>query len=165
MHKERIPRRNYMSNPRAQITIILVFIFIITLCTAAFSFVGILNLRSFGASITSLSLTAENLSDVKILFRQQNNILFAQLVISLIISWVPLILGMIYLSHTIGGPVFHLVQYMRHLRTGDCQPRLITFRKHDFFADLASEFNSFQKFHQILEEEPNDSPNETGEKE
>jgi HAMP domain-containing protein len=59
----------------------------------------------------------------------------------------------LYLSHRTAGPVYKLMQAMRELREGRFRAPL-TFRKRDFFSELAGEFNQafegFSKAQQAL---------------
>jgi len=55
-----------------------------------------------------------------------------------------MILGFgIYLSHRVAGPVFNLRRYLTENDPNGPLPDL-KFRKHDFFQDLAADFNQFK---------------------
>jgi hypothetical protein len=54
------------------------------------------------------------------------------------------------LSHRIGGPAYHLRQYMKGLAGGRVKPSTVRLRRNDFFHDLADALNELQKAEGLL---------------
>jgi hypothetical protein len=71
--------------------------------------------------------------------------------------------GGMFLSHRIGGPVYHLTTYCKELAEGATPPRRIRFRKNDFFHGLAAAFNTLQERRGLLTPQPPDAGRPAGE--
>lgn len=143
-------RRDVLSLPPAQLRIILVFAVFAMLYAA-------LNIYISTNAFTKLAEAAWNLAqpgvaqrDLQIAVDQHRETLHLQLAVFSFLSFCMLCLAGVLLSHRLGGPVFHLKKYMQETIAGGTQPRAVTFRKKDFFHDLADQFNRFQEHFGIL---------------
>ena len=84
-----------------------------------------------------------------------------QLMMLTFLSIFTLTLAGVYLSHKIGGPIYQLNKYLKQVIRGECDPRRIRFRKYDFFAELATDFNRYQENYGVIPKEA-DAPGQPG---
>jgi len=138
-------RREVLSNPKVQIKIILSFVFLALLYVGTNYYVSNNTLKTFADHVLDLPLSERDRSDVIVLRGQQAMILNAQLYVFTLLTLLILVLGSIYLSHKIAGPIFRINKYLQSVSKGEKKPHEIHFRKYDFFDDLAENFNEFQK--------------------
>jgi len=153
---ERFKRRQVFSNPGVQIKIVLVFGLLAVLFIAANYHIGYRLLKGISHDIMHLPLSADNRSDVILMFEQQGRMLELQLALFTFFSIFALLTGGVLLSHKIGGPLYQLRKYLNEMADDAVEPRKIRFRKRDFFQDIANSFNSFQESKGILAAEKKD---------
>jgi methyl-accepting chemotaxis protein len=151
-------RRNILSNPRVQIRIILLFVFLSVMFAATNWYVSKGALRSLYNDIAAESKAASIQGDLQVSYDQQGATLNAQLMLLTALSFVVLTLAGIFLSHTIGGPVYRLTRYLRDVAEGKSEAQRLRLRKHDFFHDLCDSFNAFQQSRGIIPKEPAAGP-------
>jgi len=151
--KRSYKRREILSNPGVQMKIIGVFFSLALLYALTNFFVGTHTLRAVSTRLLELPLSNATRYDLTVIIDQQTQVLSTQLVLLTVFSMATLLLGGTYLSHKIGGPIYQLNKYCRDVAEGRATIRKITFRKFDFFADLADSFNAFQRHHGLFREE------------
>ncbi|MBN1558352.1 MAG: methyl-accepting chemotaxis protein [Lentisphaerae bacterium] len=146
-------RRELISNPSVQYRIIFLFGFLALLYAALNYYISTYAVTAFGRDVLDLSLTHAERADVNILLDQRLRTLDAQLAVFTFLSVSMLLLGGVYLSHRIGGPLHQLDRYLEDVTEGRVPPRRIRFRKPDYFHEVARRFNAFQVKYGILKEE------------
>ena len=145
-------RKQIFSNPTVQWKIVSVFGAVAALFIATNYQVVHRLLSALGNNVSRLPLSLENRADLILMLEQQEQMLDVQLAIFTFLSIFLLVMGGVLLSHRIGGPLFQMRTYLDEMAAGSGQPRRITFRKRDFFHELANSFNKFQQSRGILEE-------------
>ena len=155
-------RRNLLSYPRAQLKIIAIFAFL----ALAFATVNCYVSRSALQRLAEGVLSGDprlpvSRSDIRITFQREDQTLGLQLVSLTFLSFAVMMMGSVYLSHKIAGPIYRLNKYLTDMAGDKVKPQRITFRKYDFFKDLAANFNEFQKSQGILHAEKPPEPPET----
>jgi len=143
-------RRNILSNPRAQLKIIAVFVVLAVLFAGTNYCVGKMALYSFYADVGSLPLSASNRGDVTVSFEQQNATLDAQFILLTALSLVVLTLAGVFLSHIIGGPIHRVIVYLNAVARRERPVERLILRRRDFFHDLAEAINHMQESHGML---------------
>jgi methyl-accepting chemotaxis protein len=143
-------RRQLFSNPTVQIKIVLVFGLIAVLFIATNYHIGLRLLKGITHDIMQLPLSADNRSDVILMFEQHGGMLEWQLKLFTFLNIFVLLTGGVLLSHKIGGPLYQLRKYLNEIADDAVEPRKIRFRKSDFFQDIADSFNAFQESKGIL---------------
>ncbi len=138
-------RKNILSNPKEQMRIIIFFSILAIVYASINYFMNMWSLKSLANKILEIPQPLDMQHDVSILLSQQSSILNIQLIIFTLLATVMLILGIVLLSHRIGGPIYHITKYMREISDGTAKPRCISFRKGDFFHEMAATFNEFQE--------------------
>ena len=151
-------RRELFSHPTVQIRIILVFVCLSILYAATICWVSKAALQKMAENTLELPLDSGNRSDVNILYDQYSAVLNLQLAVFTFVSIVTLVMGGVYLSHQIAGPIYQLTKYLGDLSAGRTEPREIVFRKNDFFQSLATQFNDFQKKRGMLPPDDGNGP-------
>jgi len=149
-----------LSNPGFQLRIIFIFAFLAILYAATNYVVSKNSLRTISEAIRELRLTAENRSDLALVMHEQNVTLDLQLMLLTFLSFFVLVMGGVFLSHVLGGPIYRMNKYMRQVVDGKEPLHKITFRRYDFFHDFADNFNKFQET-QGLFSKKSDEPGET----
>jgi len=148
-------RKNILSNPKEQMRII-IFFSILAIIYAAINY--IMNIRALNTmtnKILEIPQSLEMQHDVGVLLSHQTSTLSIQLIIFTLLAILMLIMGVVLMSHRIGGPIYHITKYMREVSSGSAQPRRIKFRKGDFFHEMADTFNKFQEKQCILNKTTN----------
>ena len=143
--KKRNRRRNILSNPAAQLRIVLFFALLAGLYAATNYYIAMKALNTLAGEILALPLSNELRYDVGVLLSNQSEILNLQLALFTFLIIFMLSLGGILLSHRIGGPVYRIREYLKGRVDGSVEPHPIHFRKGDFFHDLADAFNKYQE--------------------
>ena len=157
--RERTYRRtSVMSYPRAQCRIIVVFGLLALLFAAANWYMSRDALRRLTLRVLSQrGLSAAACDDVRITYEQEKTTLNIQLAGFTFLSLMLLVSGGVYLSHKIAGPIFHLNKYLQEVTAGRSPTGPMHFRKHDFFPELADNFNAFQRSQGLLPDPAADS--------
>ena len=138
-------RKSILSNPKEQMRII-IFFSILAIIYAAINYgMNIRALNTMANKILEIPQSLEMQHDVSVLLSHQTSILSLQLIIFTLLAILMLIMGVVLMSHRIGGPIYHITKYMREVSDGTVQPRPIKFRKGDFFHEMAETFNKFQE--------------------
>ena len=137
-------RRNYLSQPKTQLRIIVFFVVMALVYGSLNIYIGNSAYTSFGHDVLSLELSASQMHDVSVMFDRHRDSLYIQLAVFSFLSLLMLLLSGLLLSHRIGGPIYHMKNYFKGLSVGRCQPRRIHLRKHDFMHDLADAINEYQ---------------------
>lgn len=148
--KTRYRRTQFLSNPKVQIKIILVFAVLGILYAGTNYYIAKSTLWSVTSDILRLPLSGANRDDVNLLINQQCLTLDMQLGLFTTLVVTVLILAGVFMSHRLGGPIYQLTTYLAQMTEGTVVPRRIRFRKQDFFHDLADRFNSFQESQGIV---------------
>ena len=138
-------RRNYLSQPRTQLRIIGFFLLLALVYGGLNIYISKAAFGNLTDALAGLSLPADVGHDVGILMSDHTATLGLQLGLFTLLSLCMLCLAGVLLSHRIGGPIFHIKKYMGGIVDGSIEPRLLKFRKDDFFGDLAESFNRFQE--------------------
>lgn len=138
-------RRELISYPSAQLRMIGALLVVTLSYVAMTIFIGLYGFLSLSDNILLLPLAESDRSDVVILIRQHASMIYTQLAISTFVSVFVFLVGGVYLSHKIAGPVHRIRTYLRDLADGRTAPQRIRLRKYDFFADLAESLNRFQE--------------------
>jgi len=107
-------------------------------------------LRETSDAILRLGLPDVTRTDVSILLQQQHGTLNLQMCILTFMSFLCILVGSMYLTHKLVGPIHRLNRYLRAVVRGDVQPEELHFRRDDFFTDLVAPLNDFQKKYGIL---------------
>ena len=147
-------RKSILSNPREQSKIILVFALLAAAFIAVNWYVGRNALAELQEGMAKVVLPRVSAADVTVLFEQQTTALDLQLVLFSLLTVFVLVLGSVYLSHKISGPITQLINYFRGVAAGNVAIRKIRFRRRDFFLDLAASINEFQRSQRLLPPEP-----------
>lgn len=150
MAERKWKRRNLFSNPRVQVPIVAVFAIVAGLYVATNYFVCYRLLKTVSSDIMSLSLTPSVRTDIHLILEQHGAELSLQLTLLSISGVIALLLGGLLLSHHLGGPIYRLHTYLKGVTSGNVPKQPIRFRRHDFFQDLANDFNAFQRSQSIL---------------
>ena len=150
--KRKYKRRNVMSNPKVQLRIIRLFALLSIFYAGTGWYIGKSTLKRAKAEIAALPLTPAQHQDVKVVLHQHSSTQDQQLAIFTFLTFTILVMGSVMLSHTIGGPIYQLREYLRARTSGQVKPRRIRFRKGDFFFDLADAFNDFQENFGLLKD-------------
>jgi len=158
----KIKRRNIFSYPKFQIKIVLIFGFLAVLYAATNYVVSKTALTRTAAQIRELSLDAANRSDIRIILHEQGVTLDLQLMLFTFLIFFVLVMGGVFLSHVLGGPINRLNNYTRNIIAGTTRAQRITFRKYDFFHEFAKNFNRFQEHLGLLEKEPEQPGSDAG---
>lgn len=156
-------RKNILSNPKEQMRIITFFSILAIIYAAINYFINMRALHTLANKIIDTTQSVEVRHDVGILLTQQSSILNIQLIIFTLLAISMLIMGVVLMSHRIGGPIYHITKYMREISNETTQPRPISFRKGDFFNEMADAFNTFQKKQGILKKTTKDNVNKNSE--
>ncbi|MCE9613739.1 MAG: hypothetical protein K8T26_05650 [Lentisphaerae bacterium] len=138
-------RRNVMSLPGTQLRIILFFAVLALLYALVNVYVSKHAFQRLAAEALRMPLPMTAHRDLQVIVYEQEATLDVQLSLFTFLSFSMLCLAGVLISHRIGGPVYHLKNYLDGLGSGAQTPRLIKFRKDDFFHDLADTFNRFQE--------------------
>jgi len=64
-------------------------------------------------------------------------------IITALVTIFVIVIGGLYMSHRVAGPLYRLTQHLKQNNPQDCTP--IKFRKGDFFLEIQNEFNEFLK--------------------
>jgi len=147
---KRYKRRQVFSNPRMQSKIIITFALLSVLYSATNYYVARSTLWALSSDVLRLPLPDPIRADIDLLVQQQGSTLDLQLGLFTVLIITVVTLGGIFMSHRLGGPIYQLKKYLREMATGTVEPRRIRFRKHDFFDDLATAFNTFQESRGII---------------
>lgn len=150
----KIRRRNIFSYPRFQIKIVLIFAFLAVLYAATNYVVSTTALTRASEEIRDLPLDAATRSDVRMILHEQGVTLDIQLMLFTFLIFFVLIMGGVFLSHVLGGPIQRLNNYTKNIVEGTTKAQRIGFRKYDFFHEFAKSFNRFQEHLGLLEKEP-----------
>jgi len=137
-------RRNILSLPAAQLRIIGLFGVLAILYATLNIYVSKRAFTQLASSAMALEMATQARYDLQVVISEQGATLDLQLSLFTFLSFCMVSLAGILLSHRLGGPVFHLKQYLDGLGAGTVPPRFVRFRKGDFFHDLAETFNRFQ---------------------
>lgn len=137
-------RRNILSLPAAQLRIICLFAVLAILYATLNIYVSKRAFTQLANSALSLEIPTQARYDLQVIVCEQGATLDLQLSLFTFLSFCMVCLAGILLSHRLGGPVFHLKQYLDGLAAETIPPRFVHFRKGDFFHDLAETFNRFQ---------------------
>ncbi len=143
-------RRNLMSLPAAQARIIGLLLILGLLYAALNVYISRRALEAMAAEAYQIEMSALARHDLRVVVAEQFATLDLQLAIFLLLSFVMVGLVGVLLSHRLGGPVFHLQQYLNAVADGRAEPGPVRFRKGDFFHDLAAAFNRFQRARGLL---------------
>ena len=146
-------RRELISNPSVQFRIIFVFALLAILYATLNYYISTHTLEAFGQDVLDLPLPSAERVDAGILLDQRLRMLDIQLAMFTFLSVTMLLMGGVYLSHRIGGPMFQLSNYLKRVTSGEEPPRRVTFRKPDFFHEVSRRFNAFQIKFGILKDE------------
>lgn len=137
-------RRNVLSLPAAQLRIIGLFAVLAILYATLNVFVSKRAFTQLANSAMALEMSTQARYDLQVVVSEQGATLDLQLSLFTFLSFCMVTLAGILLSHRLGGPIFHLKQYLDGLGAETVPPRFVRFRKGDFFHDLAETFNRFQ---------------------
>ena len=143
-------RKQLFSNPAVQGKILMVS-FLSTVLLVGTSW--IMSLRAMfttAKAAAALPVSPAVQNDLIFLFEQQTTVLVIQLIIYSIVSFTLVSLAALLVSHHIGGPLRHFVEYCRGVVKGGTKPAELTFRKNDIPHDVAKAFNEFQLHHGII---------------
>ena len=143
-------RRDVLSNPKMQVRIILLFACIALLFACTNWYVSLSSLRATSDMLQELQMTSTQRTDVGIVFQEQGGTLQIQLMLLTFSSFVLLCMAGVLLSHTIAGPMTQLSKYLKEVVEGKVAARRIRFRRHDYFWDVADQFNAFQATFGVL---------------
>ncbi len=154
--RKRQRRRTVLSNPAFQIKLIVIFALLAILYAVTNFYVSLNTLNAVSADMKTLAVTEQTSADIQILLDQRRSVLVLQLSLITALSLAMLILGGVYLSHKIGGPLGRLYRYMQSIVDGWGSPQPIHFRKYDFFTELAAAFDRFQRHVGVLKPPPTD---------
>jgi hypothetical protein len=134
-------RKELLSYPREQMKIIMVFAILAVTFTAANFVVNRSVLERLSNQVLQLPLSRMARSDLVVLIQQESATLDIQLSLFTLISVFALLLGAVYVSHKIAGPIYRINQYLRLLAKGEANPETLRIRRFDLFADLADSVN------------------------
>ena len=149
-HPGKHRRRNFFSQPRTQLRIILFFVLLALVFSLLNSYINTYAFGRFGLGVLSLDLPTAARRDVTVLYEQHRETLILQLVVFTVLSVGMLVLAGVLLSHRIGGPIYHLKKYLKDVVSDRQAARAVRFRQDDFFIDLADAFNEFQRSQGLL---------------
>lgn len=145
-------RKEIFSNPLVQYRIMGTFVFLTFIFVLTNFFISRQLLSEIYNRIMELPLSPENSSDIVIIMQQQGTTALIQMGFFIFLAVFVLLMAGVILSHRVGGPIYQLNKYIDELVQGKVKPRNISFRKNDFFHELASNFNKLQKKYGILKE-------------
>lgn len=143
-------RRNILSLPSAQLRIMGLFAALAVLYAALNVYISKRAFDRLATDAFELELPARAAHDLNVLVLQHEATLDLQLTLFVFLSFCMVTMAGVLLSHRLGGPVFHLKKYLKDVSDGTASPRELRFRKGDFFHDLASAFNDFQRARGML---------------
>jgi hypothetical protein len=147
-------RRNFLSYPAAQWRIIRIFALLAIVFALTNYFVGRAALTRVIDHVSRMPLQQATFRhDLDILYEREASVLSLQLTLFGLLSTMAVVIGAVFVSHVIAGPIYRLRKYLAELTQG-ATPRPITFRKQDLFEELAESFNEFQRSREILPREP-----------
>jgi len=140
--KKKDERKNYLINPRFQLSMVGIFIGIALI-------VNIINFLSITYSFHEIIAAGnqanlpENSQFFKFIHSQETRFTSIFLWTSLISATTLIVFG-ILLSHKIAGPIYRINQDLKSM-TKDGKLRTLHFRKGDFFVETTKTFNEFVK--------------------
>ncbi len=147
---EKNRRKNFFSDPKSQIRLILFFVVLAVIYASLNVYIGKRAYNAMLADVQTLPMPAQSQTDVSIMASDHEEALNLQLALFTVLMGAMMVLASIAISHRVGGPMTHLRIYMRGVMNGSVEPRKIAFRKADFFHDVAELFNEFQVHQGIL---------------
>jgi hypothetical protein len=133
-------RNNYLINPKVQLSFVLFFLFLSLVTTALFYIYTLMNLNELQMIAAENTIVGQEqlinlIKDYKL--HTSHVFLFTALISSTFI-----LIGGIYLSHKVAGPVYRMIKYFKMRRNNEHNGPL-QLRKDDFFHDLKDEINAF----------------------
>ena len=140
-------RKKFLLDRGFQLTVIGYFL-IVAFITAAIHFALVqFMFSSFMAEGLRLGLPADH-AYYSFINMQRGEFLWYSLLSTAALTIVLSLMGL-FLSHRIVGPIYKMRKYMKREAASKKRP-LLSFRKRDFFLDLASDFNDYTS---VIEEE------------
>lgn len=143
-------RRSILSYPRPQMRLVGLFLLLALAYGAVNGYVTTAALYRLIEDVAHLPLSSETRADLQVLARQHARTLYAQMMLFTALTLLMVVLGALLVSHRVAGPVRRLSRYLRGLAQQSVTPERICFRKHDFWHELAEDFNRFQEVWGIL---------------
>ncbi len=136
---KRIGRKHYLMNPKFQFSIISWFCFLLVLvlfifAVANWSFFNELATIAKSSGITEGHIFFDYLEEQKVL-------MFKIFLTASFVAFIAILLGGIYLSHRISGPIYKLTMTLNEAELGALKK--IYFRRNDYFPELNEAYNSF----------------------
>ena len=145
-------RRNILSDPKSQIRLMGFFIVLVVVYAVLNVYISKRAFNSMVVEVQSLPMPAQSLTDASIMASSHEDALNLQLTLFTVLMGVMMVLASLAVSHRVSGPMTHMRIYLRGVMNGTVEPRLIKFRKNDFFHDVAELFNEFQRHQGILKD-------------
>jgi hypothetical protein len=145
-------RRNILSDPKSQIRLIGFFIALSIVYAVLNVYISKRAFNEMVVQVQELSMPEQSLSDASIIASNHERALNLQLTLFTTLMGAMMVLASLAVSHRVGGPMTHMRIYLRGVMNGTVEPRMIKFRKHDFFHDVAELFNEFQRHQGIVKD-------------
>ncbi len=136
--KKQSNRRIYLINPKFQLSIISYALFISVITIAVFYMSNLYFIGKLVSVGTSLNYSPDH--PFFAFIREQKKMMHSVFLVTASTVCLTIVIGGLILSHRIAGPVFRLQEYLESLVENRTFKKL-SFRKRDYFSDLAESMN------------------------